>query len=97
MTVKLHHLARFEIKTTWPNPAASPYTRGWCVNVEQLVRNSTNGQSSSPKSLEMPVSPHAVLKELFELLEDYAPTWYTQEIHDRAVAALLQRERQGAA
>jgi hypothetical protein len=85
------------MKTTSPKPAASPYTRGWCVNVEQLVRNNSNGKSSSPEPPEMPVNQHAVLKELFELLEDYAPTWYTQEIHDRAVAALVQREHQGAA
>ena len=25
--------------------------------------------------------------ELFELLEEYAPTWYTEEHHNRAVAA----------
>jgi hypothetical protein len=30
----------------------------------------------------------AVLRELFELLEDYAPSWYTEEIHTRAAAAL---------
>jgi hypothetical protein len=34
----------------------------------------------------------SVLEELFVLLEDYAPTWYTKEHHDRAIAALLQRE-----
>jgi hypothetical protein len=67
------------------------------VNVEQLVRNnSNNGKSSSPME-GRPVTAHAVLKELFELLEDYAPTWYTEEHHNRAVAALLQREHQGAA
>ena len=33
-----------------------------------------------------------VLQELFVLLEDYAPTWYTKEHHDRAIAALLERE-----
>lgn len=32
-----------------------------------------------------------VLQELFELLEDYGPAWYTQEYHDRAVAALQGR------
>ena len=32
-----------------------------------------------------------VLQELYLLLEDYAPVWYTQEHHDRAVRALLQR------
>jgi hypothetical protein len=34
------------------------------------------------------ITPAAVLQELFELLEDYSPIWYTQESHDRAVAAL---------
>ena len=33
-----------------------------------------------------------VLEELFVLLEDYGPVWYTQEHHDRAVDALLGRE-----
>jgi hypothetical protein len=36
-------------------------------------------------------SPEIALRELFELLEDYAPVWYTQENHDRAVAALKKR------
>ncbi len=30
----------------------------------------------------------AVLGELFELLEDYAPAWYTEAHHNRAAAAL---------
>ncbi len=30
----------------------------------------------------------AALRELFELLEDYAPAWYTEELHNRAAAAL---------
>lgn len=34
------------------------------------------------------LNPEVVLKELFELLEDYAPTWYTEEIHNRAAAVL---------
>lgn len=33
-----------------------------------------------------------VLEELFLLLEDYAPTWYTEEHHNRAIAALRRRE-----
>jgi hypothetical protein len=32
-----------------------------------------------------------VLAELFQLLEDYAPTWYTETHHNRVVAALLGR------
>jgi hypothetical protein len=30
------------------------------------------------------------LKELFELLEEYAPSWYSEEHHNRAVHALAQ-------
>jgi len=30
----------------------------------------------------------SVLRELFELLEDYAPTWYTEEHHNRLAGAL---------
>jgi hypothetical protein len=33
----------------------------------------------------------AVLKELFVLLEEYGPVWYTKEHHDRAIAVLLHR------
>ena len=29
-----------------------------------------------------------VLTELFDLLEQYAPSWYTQKHHDKALAAL---------
>jgi len=29
-----------------------------------------------------------VFEELFELLEDYAPVWYSEELHYRAEAAL---------
>lgn len=28
------------------------------------------------------------LAELYELLEEYSPTWYTEEMHHRAEAAL---------
>ena len=43
-----------------------------------------------------PPTARAVLEELFLLLEDYAPTWYTEEHHKQAVAALrvLQDARQ---
>ena len=34
------------------------------------------------------VSSSEVLAELVELLEEYAPSWYTEELHNRAMAAL---------
>ena len=37
-----------------------------------------------------------VFEQLFRLLEEYAPAWYTEEHHNRAVAALrvLEESRQ---
>ena len=32
--------------------------------------------------------PRAVLEDLFLLLEDYSPTWYTDEQRDRVLSAL---------
>ncbi len=44
-----------------------------------------------PGDQSAPVETKTVLNELFELLEDYAPVWYKQEHHDRAMAALQRR------
>ena len=44
---------------------------------------------SSEISKESHVSAETALRELFDLLEDYAPSWYTEEHHNRAEAALL--------
>lgn len=32
--------------------------------------------------------PMQILAELYELLEAYAPPWYTEELHQRALAVL---------
>jgi len=34
------------------------------------------------------IDPHTILRELFELLQDYSPMWYTEELHNRTAAAL---------
>jgi hypothetical protein len=44
------------------------------------------------RSKEQGIDIKDALQELYLLLEDYAPVWYTQEHHDRALRALLQRE-----
>jgi len=36
------------------------------------------------------MSTSAALERLFELLEEYAPVWYTEEHHNLAVDALAQ-------
>lgn len=50
---------------------------------------------ASPAQLE---SIAEVFRELFNLLEQYAPVWYTEEHHKRAVGALgaLEEFRQRA-
>jgi hypothetical protein len=35
-----------------------------------------------------PHSPIKALSELYELLEEYGPSWYTEEHHNHALAAL---------
>jgi len=46
---------------------------------------------------EQAIDIYTVLEELYILLEDYSPVWYTEEHHDRALRALLQRNAQGNA
>jgi hypothetical protein len=60
------------------------------MNVEQLSRTST--LEADVEERRVPAA-REVLEELFELLEDYAPTWYTEEHHNRAMAALFARGR----
>jgi hypothetical protein len=50
----------------------------------------------APASQPIPIDLHsrqevaakAALEELYQLLEDYGPAWYTEEHHERAVRAL---------
>lgn len=46
--------------------------------------------SSRSSEQPLPADARTVLKELFVLLEEYGPTWYTQDHHDRAVMALTE-------
>lgn len=34
------------------------------------------------------VKPASILEDVFWLLEDYGPAWYTEDLHDRLVDAL---------
>ena len=43
------------------------------------IRLSDHRQSPNPK---------VVLKELLELLEEYGPLWYTEDLHNRINSAL---------
>ena len=45
-------------------------------------------RSFEPLDKPMLTDPTALLKDLVELLEEYGPTWYTEELHIRARIAL---------
>jgi hypothetical protein len=71
------------------------WTTGPEVNMNtghMVLQNSAIGNLSHPGSQQIRPAEREVLEELFQLLEEYAPTWYTEEHHNKAVAALLNRE-----
>jgi hypothetical protein len=55
------------------------------------LADSHNGDLKLPESDQSVPTTREALEELFQLLEEYAPTWYTEQHHDRAIAALLGR------
>jgi hypothetical protein len=58
--------------------------------VEEIIEMQRSLQSVVSTSTFAPSSAdsHTVLRELFELLEDYAPMWYTEEHHNLLAGAL---------
>lgn len=52
------------------------------------VATTAKGIGTAPQPRQA-VSTRAALEELFELLEEYGPSWYTEEHHNRALSALL--------
>jgi hypothetical protein len=62
------------------------------MNVERLDLGASHSRDlDRPETHEGVPTTREVLEELFQLLEDYAPGWYTEQHHNRAVAALLGR------
>ena len=61
---------------------------GWTMGDSELDESS-KGQREKSAALRIELAGAGeVLRELFNLLEQYAPTWYTEEHHNRAAAAL---------
>ena len=70
-----------------------PYTdNAFTIGIETIgdwtVAERRPGREKSDASPEQLAFIAEVLYELFDLLEQYAPMWYTEEQHNRAVAAL---------
>jgi len=66
---------------------------GWTMSDSD---ESSEGQREKPVLRIELAGAAEVLRELFNLLEQYAPAWYTEKHHNRAVAALrvLEESRQ---
>ncbi len=64
------------------------------MNVEQVEVSSVNTHAFAafPKTSRRGEEPREVLEHVLGLLEDFGPTWYTEELHNRIVAALTSRE-----
>jgi hypothetical protein len=62
---------------------------------DEVTGSHREQSDTSPAQLE---SIAEAFRELFNLLEEYAPVWYTEEHHNKAVAALrvLEEARQRA-
>jgi hypothetical protein len=58
------------------------------VSAEQLRGLDERMESSSGADPSRSVDTKAVLEELFALLEEYGPSWYTEDHHNRAIVAL---------
>ncbi len=56
--------------------------------MDSWARNTVSTRTIISMDQRQPATGNAVLRELFELLQDYAPSWYTEELHNRAAAAL---------
>ena len=57
---------------------------------KRVTEEAGNGSPKAASQHSAP-TPTVVLQELFDLLEDYAPMWYTEEIRNRALSALSSR------
>ena len=84
--------SEIESTTTFHINLAEEMARGKCMSLaerndlDSRVASFSNGRQLGSES------PLEVLEELFELLEDYGPAWYTEKVHDRALAALISAQ-----
>jgi hypothetical protein len=69
---------------------AHPAALGGFVSIGELQEVNARQSTFEGLKQQWTESPKAVLEELFVLLEEYGPQWYTEEHHNRAVAALLR-------
>lgn len=58
------------------------------MNLEHAIAPKVVRRSFKLKDVSTSTNPKVVLKEILELLDEYGPVWYTEELHDRIKTAL---------
>ena len=58
------------------------------MNLDHAAPKLARSSFKLAKASSSATNPNVVLKEVFELLEEYGPVWYTEELHNRMKAAL---------
>jgi hypothetical protein len=95
----VEHCAELMVSATWPSPGAHRPARSNPRSGKEIPMNrrvlaivSTPNPPLETYGKQQLMNLQTALQELYLLLEDYAPLWYTQEHHDLALRALLQRD-----
>jgi hypothetical protein len=60
------------------------------MSARKLTATRANSDLLTSREPSVPETAHAVLAELFFLLEEYGPLWYTEDLHRRAARALAE-------
>jgi hypothetical protein len=66
-------------------------TTGWNENTERRTRHSTSASRFAIATTPSEPEVHALtdlLSEVQDLLDEYAPAWYGEDLHNRIEAAL---------
>ncbi len=75
-----------------------PYERATeCREETMSIEESANLDASTSLPQATSETPEKVFEEILNLLESYRPMWYEQELHNRAVAAVVGHHTRMAA
>jgi hypothetical protein len=67
--------------------ASAASKRTWLMNSKQTSGHGLHLISTESHPGELS-NPKEVLQEVFDLLEEFSPAWYSEELHSRAIAVL---------
>ena len=74
-------------------PPRHELERSESMSARKMTASPAKSASSTSREPSVPETAQAVLAELFWLLEEYGPLWYTEDHHRRATRALAEMRR----